>query len=109
MTNHERVYNSLPENERIALIEKVMPCSGTFRQHDNRGAWSVDQWKLVYDVFVESIDWEQGELAESICVHDKIYIVNGTSVLGNDYEASGLYSDGTLVEILEVEHLNSGK
>lgn len=104
MNNAKNLFNSLPENEQLLLVEKVMPMSGLYRQIENKENWSDGQWQLLHDEFINSIHWEQGEELESIDVHDKTYIVKGESDLGNRYEATGIYSDDELVSI---EYLHS--
>ena len=107
MENAKEILEALPENELIILIEKVMPMSGTYRQIDERGNWSDGQINTMAELFVNSIDWEQGLEMEEICVHDKTYIVNGESDLGNKYEAIGYYSDDTLLFIQDLEFLTN--
>ena len=99
LENAKKIFEALPENEQLALIEKVMPNSGVYRQHENKCGWSDSMWELLATTFQNSIDWEQGLLMEKICYHDKTYVVSGESELGNKYEAIGFYSDGTLLFI----------
>ena len=106
MNNAKKLFNSLPENEQLLLVEKVMPISGLYRQIENKKDWSDGQWKLLHDEFINSIHWEQGEKLESIDVHDKTYIVKGESDLGNRYEATGIYSDYILVSIEDLQLQN---
>lgn len=103
MENSKKLFNSLPENEKLALIEKVMPCSGTHRQLEESGNLTDGQWDLLKDEFINSIDWEKGLELEEIDIHDKTYIVKGASKLGNNYEAIGYYSDGALLFIEDLE------
>lgn len=105
MENSKELFNALPENEQLLLIEKVMPMSGTYRQLDESGNWSDAQWTMLKDKFINSIDWEQGLEMEEIDVHDKTYIVNGESELGNKYEGIGFYSDGSLLFIEDLEFI----
>lgn len=105
MEKSKSIFNALPENEKLALIEKVMPHSGTYRQLDNSGYWTNEQWGMLADEFINSIHWDQGEELEKICVHDKSHIINGESDLGNKYQAIGLYSDDDLIFIEDLEHL----
>lgn len=99
----KEIFKALPENEKLALIEKVMPHSGTYRQLDHSGDWSDVQWRNMGNEFLNSIDWERGLLMEELCIHDKTYIVNGESDLGNKYESIGFYSDGSLLFIEDLE------
>jgi hypothetical protein len=108
MENKEakEIFKALPENEKLALIEKVMPMSGTYRQLENSEDFSDTQIEMLSNEFFNSIDWEQGLEMEFLDVHDATYIVNGESNLGNKYEAIGYYSDGMLLFIEDLEHLN---
>ena len=99
------IFKILPENEKLLLIEKVMPESGKYRQLDNCGDWSDIQWKMLAEHFFNSIDWDRGLLMEDICIHDKIYIVSGESDLGNKYEGIGFYSDDSLLFIDDLEYI----
>lgn len=103
MKNSKEIFERLPENEKLKLIEKIMPCSGTFRQLD-QNMFSESQYDEMYELFFNSIDWAQGIEIDEICVHDKVHVVNGQSDLGNDYEACGYYSDGILLFIEDIEH-----
>lgn len=105
MEKSKSIFNTLPENEKLALIEKVMPASGAYRQLYNSGFWTNEQWGMLADEFINSIHWEQGAELEKICAHDKTHIVNGESDLGNKYEAIGFYSDDALIFIEYLEHL----
>ena len=107
MKNEKNLFNSLPENEQLLSIEKVMPMSGGYRQLEEKGNWSDGQWQLLHDEFINSIQWEQGEELEKIDVHDKTYSIKGESELGNQYEAVGIYSDYILVSIEDLQLKNS--
>lgn len=106
MENTKQLFNSLPENEQLLLIEKEMPMSGDYRQLEEKGSWTDGQWQLLHDEFINSIQWEQGEELEAIDVHDKTYTIKGESDSGNLYEAVGHYSDGELVSVEDLKLKN---
>lgn len=58
------------------------------------------------------VDWEQGMLIDSICVHDKEHMIYGYDQFGNYWEATGVYTDGELVQVngpeMQVKSLTTG-
>lgn len=107
MKNYKEIYQSLPENEKLLLIEKVMPYSGTHRQLEKQGSFSDGQIKEMAELFFNSINWEKGEGMEEIDIHDKMCLVNGVGESGNIYEAVGYYSCNDLLYIYDLEIKNN--
>jgi len=103
MKNSKEIFKALPENEKLSLIEKLMPNSGTYRQLENEGDFSDGQIEKMTKLFINSINWEQGMELEKICHHDKTCVVNGISKLGNNYEATGYYTDNEFLDISDLE------
>lgn len=103
----KQIFSALPENEKLVLIEKVMPCSGTHRQLEEQGSFSDGQIKEMAELFFNQNEWEQGLELEEIDIHDKSHFVYTTTELGNDFEAVGYYSDGSLLFIDDLEFKKS--
>jgi len=99
MKNYKNVFNQLPENEQLDLIEKVMPNSGSYRQLENREDWSEMQWKMIYDSFINSLHWYVGEVLDTVSINDRSHSISGESDLGHKYEAVGIYSNNILCDI----------
>ena len=97
------LFNALPENEKLALVEKVMPVSGTYRQLEESGNWSDGQWRMLHDKFIDSISWEKGAEMDEVSFHDKSFVINGKSELGNEYEGIGIFCDDNLLFIEDLE------
>lgn len=51
------------------------------------------------------IEWEQGDLMENLCVHDSVYDLSGVDQFGQKYQAMGVYTDGELVSINDIEKI----
>ena len=96
---YKEIFSSFPENEKLALIEKVMTCSVTHRQLEEEGSFSYLQIKWMVEFFINSISWEQIDLFEKLSFHDEIHSIRGISETGNEYECYGTYSCDELVEI----------
>lgn len=101
----KKIFNALKENDKLSLIEKVMPHSGTYRQLDNQGFWTDGQWINLANEFIKSVDWAKGIETEKICIHDSTHVVNGDSENGNPYEGIGFYSDNKLLYIEDLEFI----
>lgn len=56
----KQIFDSLKEEDKLHLIEEVMPCSGTYRQLENKGFWSDGQWLMLADNILKSYEWEKG-------------------------------------------------
>lgn len=97
--DYKEIFTTLPESEKLALIDKVMPCSGTHRQLEEQGNFSYLQIKWMVEFFINSISWEQIDLFEKLSFHDEIHSIRGISEIGNEYECYGTYSCDELVEI----------
>ena len=103
----KEMFNALIEEDKLHLIEKVMPYSGTYRQLDESGNWSDNQWILLASEFMNYDNWAKGLLMDKLDVHDSSHIVNGDSELGNPYEGIGYYSDNKLLFIEGLEYIGS--
>lgn len=101
--NYKEIFNALPETEKLALIENIMPCSGTYRQLDEQGIFSDNQIKEMAELFLISVEWEKHELLESISAYDKTYSVFGSTDLGNKFEGCGVYSCGNLITVEDLK------
>jgi len=102
----KQVFNALPENEKLFLIEKAMPCSGTHRQLEEQGSFSDGQIKEMAELFFNSNEWEQGLELEEISVHEKTHFVYTITELGNEFEAVGYYDNDVLLFIDDLEFKN---
>jgi len=103
----KQMFNALTTEDKLFLIEKVMPNSGAFRQLENSGDWSDNQWILLATEFMKFDNWARGLLMEKLDVHDSTHVVNGNSELGNSYEGIGYYSDDELLFIEDLEYIGS--
>lgn len=103
MKNSKQIFKALTENDKLSMIEKVMPCSGSYRQLDESGNFSQGQFDEMATRFVKSIDWNKVVEVDKLDVHDSQYLINGLSENGNSYDAIGFYSDEELIFIEELE------
>ena len=106
MENSKQNFKEITNEDKLVLIEKEMPCSGTYRQLDEEANFSDNQIKRMMENFTNSIDWEKRVELERVSPHDVAYSVLGTSSTGNKYGAIGNYSCGELVSIQDLERLN---
>jgi hypothetical protein len=105
MENSKQIFNSLPEKEKLLLIEKVMPHSGTYRQLEEEGCFSNGQINQMVDIFVKSINWEVEEEFEKLSVHDIEVSIIGIDNYGNKYRAMAILSCGEIEDITDIEKL----
>lgn len=104
----KEIFKALKEDDKLHLIEKVMPHSGNYRQLDNQDSWSDSDWLMLANEFLKSVDWARGIETDKLDIHDKTHVVNGDSELGNAYEGIGYYSDDELLFIEDLEFIGSG-
>lgn len=95
-------FKKLPENEKLKCIEVCFPGTSATRVLE-QNMFTEQQCRHMWHEFTKSIDWEQGLELEEISVHDSTYIVYGKSDLGNEFEATGYYSDGSFLFIEDLE------
>ncbi len=55
------------------------------------------------------IDWDEKEKLERVDIHDYSAIMKGSDFFGNEYEGTGNFSDGELLEIEEIEKIDAFK
>lgn len=105
----KEIFKALKDEDKIWLIEELMPCSGTYRQLDCQGDFSDGQFIEMANIFIKSDNWTKGIPTDSICVHDKTHVVNGVTKKGNAYEGIGFYSDDELIFIEDLEFIGEEK
>lgn len=101
----KQMFKSLREDDKLNLIEKLMPNSGAYRQLENKHDWTDKQWIMLACEFLKQDNWAKGIQVDRISVHDKCHVVNGVSELGNAYEGIGFYSDNELLFIEDLEFI----